>query len=307
MKVALICNNRLALPALDLLISNKLLVAVGASRLNAAILPVIAMRCKAAGIPLNYFSAGKLEEELTGWLEKFNPDVVLVKTFPYLIPESVLGVPRFGFINFHYAPLPQWRGRDPLFWMLRNGETSGGVTAHQMTGSFDQGPILSEIPLQISADVTHGLLNTQLAYLGLQLTINVVEGLAQQTLVPREQDHKLAGWYDQPQPKDLFIDWKTMPSESVLNMVRACNPWNKGAATAFGGWTFGITHASLLDLPVLAEAEPGTILALDAGSGLVISCLGGTTILVNVIYCEEGYYPGYCLAGFGLNVNDRLD
>jgi methionyl-tRNA formyltransferase len=51
---------------------------------------------------------------------------------------------RPGF-NLHTGLLPDWGGTDILYHTLRQGARSQGLTFHQMTDQFDQGPIVSTV------------------------------------------------------------------------------------------------------------------------------------------------------------------
>ena len=257
-----------------------------------------------AHVPFRVFDKKNFQAQLMDWMQQHQPDVVLVKTFPYLIPRIALSVPAYGFINFHYAPLPAWRGSNPLFWMIRNGATAGGVTVHEMNEVYDAGPILLEQAIPISPDINFGIFYSQLAFLGLKLTSDLLQQLPAGGLQKKEQDHSKAQWFSHPRPSDLFINWNTMDASEIRSLIKACNPWNKGAATSWKGWTFGITYASVSDEPVVAP--PGSILSLDTRNGFTIACRDGKSLLAEVVYCEEGFYPGYCLSAFGLQANDRL-
>lgn len=306
MRIAVLCNDRVALPALDYLIGSGAVVAVAMPDRIHETQVLVKNKCLSANISFQLFNKRNFNTDILTWVNDHKPDVVFVKTFPFLIPAAVLTVPRHGFINFHYAPLPVWRGSNPLFWMLRNGAREGGVTVHEMNANFDEGAILCEQVLPIAHNINFGILYTQLAYVGLQLTIDLLKKLPTAALQRKEQDHSKAKWYGQPKPSDLFIDWQTMKAEEVTALVRACNPWNKGAGTKWKGWPFGITYASVTDHPDAEKVGPGTILSIDAGTGFTIASKDGKAIVAEVVYCEEGFYPGYCLSAFGLQKHDRL-
>lgn len=260
-----------------------------------------------AGIPAQIFTKKDFEAVLNNWLALHKPDVVLVKTFPFRIPASALKIPKHGFINFHYAPLPAWRGSNPLFWMIRKGERAGGIAVHRMDEQFDTGPVLLQMPVAFSPDSTFGMCSTQLAYGGAELTAKLLHGLQTETLSPIPQDNQHAAWYGRPKPADFFIDWKKMNAASVHALVKACNPWLKGAPTRFRGWTVGITDASISTLEVPEGTIPGTILHLDEQEGCVIACEGGTALKADVIYTEEGFFAGSKLIAFGLKAIDQFD
>ncbi len=306
MRIAVLCNDRVALPAIDQLLHARILVATGMSAKMSETQAVVNQRCAQAKVPLRLFAKTKLKEDLLQWLDEYRPDVVLVKTFPYRIPEEVIARPKYGFINFHYAPLPQWRGPNPLFWMIRQRETTGGVTVHRMNAAFDEGPVLLQQVVPCSPGINFGLFYTQLAYAGANLTGALLYGLQNGTLQEKEQDHTQAKWYGRPQASDLFIDWKTMSADEIQSLVNACNPWNKGAATRSNGWVFGITHTSISNNTATDGVIPGTILSVDRENGFRIATTDERIIIAEVVYCEEGFYPGYCMGGFGLKKHDQL-
>ena len=52
-------------------------------------------------------------------------------------------------INLHNAPLPRYRGVNPINWALKNGETEYGVTIHQIDEGIDDGPIIAQVRFPI--------------------------------------------------------------------------------------------------------------------------------------------------------------
>lgn len=304
MRLSLLCNDRIALPALDYLLGHQLLTAVGMPDRATEIQTAVKTLCEKNGVAYTLFSRKDFTSQVNAWLDLHAPDMVLVMTFPFKIPAETLRLPKYGFINFHYAPLPEWRGSNPLFWMIRNKASSGGVTVHRMNEDFDAGPILLERSLPPGENINFGIYYTQLAYLGLQLTIELLADTEKIFLSEKVQDHSRAKWYGRPRPEDLFINWHTMEAEEITSLVKACNPWNKGAGTRWKQWTFGITYASVAGHH--HTATPGTILSIDPVNGFSIACKDNKTVVAEVVYCEEGFYPGYCLSAFGLKQNDCL-
>ncbi|MCW3104204.1 MAG: hypothetical protein JWO09_2644 [Bacteroidetes bacterium] len=306
MRIAILCNDRLALPALSQLAQSGLLAAVGITDRANEVQLLIRQVCAGRKVPVQPFTKENFSANLSAWLMQHQPDVVLVKTFPWRIPAECLSIPKHGFINFHYAPLPEWRGSNPLFWMIRNRAATAGVSVHKMTESFDEGDLLLSQQLSLSPETTFGMLCTQLAYAGVELSGKLIQGLMTNSLKPEPQDHSKAKWYARPKPADLFIDWNSMPMVEVRALVKACNPWNKGAGTKGNGWTFGITDVSLSAVKVPENTLSGTILELDESKGLIVACCDNRTIRVDVMYCEEGFYPGHRLALFGFKKGNRL-
>lgn len=300
MRIAVICNDRLGLPALQQLAQNRLVLAAATSDRSPEMVAIMQQVATQGGIPTQVFTKKNFEADLLAWLELHRPDVVLVKTFPFRIPAAALQIPKHGFINFHYAPLPEYRGSNPLFWMIREGKTSGGIAVHRMDEGFDSGPVLLQQAVPFPPDATFGMCSTQLAYAGVNLTLQLLQGLQSGQLKAVTQTAEATRWYGRPKPNDLFIHWETMTAREVKQLVKACNPWMKGAPTRFNGWTVGITEAAEVKNDQAAAVKPGTILTLSPEEGLIIACKNGTALKASVVYTEEGFFAGDQLGMFGL-------
>ena len=57
--------------------------------------------------------------------------------YPRKITEPLLSTPKLGFVNYHPAPLPNYRGPTELDEAIKNKEIHWGVTVHFMDESYD--------------------------------------------------------------------------------------------------------------------------------------------------------------------------
>lgn len=306
MRVAVLCNDRLGLPALQFLAQNRMVQAAATSDRSPEMVAIMQQVSAQAGIPVHVFSKENFEPALLGWLNQHQPDVVLVKTFPFRIPASVLSIPKFGFLNFHYAPLPAFRGSNPLFWMIREGIGDGAVAVHRMDEKFDTGPLLLQQAVQFSPDTTFGMRVTQLGFTGSQITPVLLQGLLNGTLQSTPQPEGKQRWYGRPQPSDFQVMWLSMDATEIKALAKACNPWMKGAHVNYKGWNLAFVDVSVSEQTLPADIPPGTIIKLSPSDGLIIACRHASAIKVEVIYTEEGYFPGHALLGFGLKAGDRF-
>jgi methionyl-tRNA formyltransferase len=298
MKLLILCNDRLALPALNQLLQMQLVAGVGMTARESEVHAVVRAMCDQRGIPFRQLEKRTLEQDLEAWITQAQPDAVWVKTFPWKIPGSVLGMPRYGFMNFHYAPLPEFRGANPLFWMIRDGVKETGVTVHRMTERVDEGPILANSRMPIHPDATFGMLVSGLGFGGLELSGKLLQQMQQGKLNERPQNGAPASWYKRPKSEDLWVDWNAMDAMAVKRLVNACNPWNKGAPVRLNTWMLGLTYVTAFNQQ--HDKAPGTILSVDGVHGLTIACKENTVIRADVVFTEEGFMPGFALAGFGI-------
>ncbi len=278
----------------------NLVAGVGMTAKQSEVSAVVSMMCNQFKVPLRLFRKSTFAADLKEWTQQAQPDAVWVKTFPWKIPDAALGLPRYGFINFHYAPLPEYRGANPLFWMIRNGVQEAGVTVHQMTAEMDDGPIILMSRVPVHPGATFGMVVSALGFSGAELSGKLLQLMQAGTLTGRPQDSSKAVWYNRPQPQDLWIDWNTMDAAAVSRLVSACNPWNKGAPAKLNGWMVGLTYVTVVAGAYSDHVKPGTILSMDTVGGLQIACNHNTVIKADVVFTEEGFIPGFALAGFGV-------
>ena len=105
----------------------------------------VVCRAQGAGIPIYSDISTAAIENL---VEHFNPDCVVVSSYNRILKPPP--IERCPFINVHYAPLPQYRGRANVNWALINDEPSAGITIHTIVPGLDAGNILFQriIPIQ---------------------------------------------------------------------------------------------------------------------------------------------------------------
>ena len=73
-----------------------------------------------------------------------NTDIALSCGFPLIFNQSILKLPRFGFLNCHAGKLPKYRGGSPLNWQLINCEKNFGISVIKMNDKIDAGDVFSE-------------------------------------------------------------------------------------------------------------------------------------------------------------------
>lgn len=81
--------------------------------------------------------------ELVDRLTQHPPDVVFCAV-DHFLEQPILNVPRIGCLNRHAGRLPDYRGVEPVFHALRNGEPSVTVTYHRMVEAIDAGEVVWE-------------------------------------------------------------------------------------------------------------------------------------------------------------------
>lgn len=65
------------------------------------------------------------------------------------ITKSELSKPKKGWVNFHPAPLPFYKGWKFIDEAIQNKETCWGVSVHYMDENYDTGPIIKVLPIEL--------------------------------------------------------------------------------------------------------------------------------------------------------------
>lgn len=153
-------------------------------------------------------------------------DVAILVAFGKIIPDNILSLPKFGFINVHPSLLPYFRGPSPIQSAILKGEQTTGVTLIILDSELDHGPQIAQKEIEITTDDTNETLTKKLAGNGAKLLLQTLPQYLAQNITPLPQNHKLAT-YTEKITKDsgkLNLD-KLPPSSSLDLMIRAFYPW----------------------------------------------------------------------------------
>ena len=259
-----------------------------------------------ANIPILQTSRTEIATELLPWLLDLQPDVLLTFTFPYRLPLEIVALPRLGAFNVHGGKLPEYRGPQPVFWQLRNGESEGAVTVHRMDEEFDRGAIVVSHTIPLAPEDTYGLHSARLAFTAVKVIEALFGGLIHYgtNLPTMPQDEARANFQPRPTPEDLWIRWDEQTGTQIQSLIKACNPWNQGAFTSIRGINLRLTDVTLLPEQGNTALLPGTI--LTAAEQVIVNCRDGAALQIEIVSMDEGILPGKTLALFGIQAGEQF-
>jgi|CXWL01.1.fsa_nt_gi methionyl-tRNA formyltransferase len=305
-KVIALCGSRFALPALQQLVFFKQLKVVAIPENCEEMIENTKLVLTGTGIPVMVLQKKTFEKKITEAIKTHEVDTGLILSFSYKIPPSVYQLPLKGFYNVHPGLLPAYRGADPVFQQIRNKEKNAGVTIHKVDHDFDTGPVVISEMIRLNPEDTYGILNEKLSYTAAKLTGTLLKLLSFDITIPsRTQDESKAVYYRKQVAADVSINWQVMDAATIIALVNACNPWNKGAVTKLNNKVIRILEASCTDWPQMPEKIPGTIIAID-DRGLVVAALNNQAVFVQLIYIDEGFLLAKRLKQFGVMPGVRL-
>lgn len=76
-----------------------------------------------------------------------------------ILPQSFIDVAQLGVINFHPAPLPDWKGSAGYNVAILEGLSEWGISAHYVDAGIDTGPIIEvdRFPIDAEKETTQSL------------------------------------------------------------------------------------------------------------------------------------------------------
>lgn len=296
MKVGIISNVESCIPLLQFLRSNSIetILYIGSYSKDTNISSLISV-CKSSNISVEI---EKQPAQLYDWIQSQQLNYCFVYGYKKLIDMNRVGGFSKKIFNIHPGKLPQYRGASPLFWQLRNGEKSIGLHIHFMNEKYDAGNIVwsKEIPVEphFSFGLAEYIVSNALIE-GVHFVLHSdSEELWEEGVVQNEKD---AHTYQKPTLKDVLIDWQTMNAIAVVNLVRACNPWNKGAITLCNGMEIKILDAEKLNVAA-DNTIPGTI--QETTDGILISCASNSLVKVHQMSINGIFVPARFADKFGI-------
>ncbi len=267
----------------------------------AADLPNFMIEARERGIqtfePVNPNSAAFIDS-----LKILKPDLVLAAGYALILNEKVLAVPRLLAANFHASLLPEYRGKHPVFWTLRQGEKFGGLTVHAMDPGIDTGDIIYQVKIQTRPDDTVATLYRRIIDQSVDFVGKLITD-AERDNIPRKPQPENAGSYFSSTTEDDFqLDWN-WSAEKIRRFITI----TPGKCFAMvGGHKVYFFDAE--QEAEITTATPGTLLEIRNSSAAVATGSGILSSRIIQIDCGEietfagfcrraGFSPGDTLAG----------
>jgi methionyl-tRNA formyltransferase len=206
------------------------------------------------------------QKEIKSLILKLQPDCVVVSSYNQILPSSLIELSTF--INVHYSPLPQYRGRANVNWAIINDEPCAAITIHRISPDLDEGNILFQQLIPIHMDDTISDLYDRLNQIqGQNLGDTVIKAFHGYAGI--EQNNSEATYGCTRLPEDGEINWSAS-SRSIYSLVRALVAPFPGAYTYFQGRKLLIWQAKPVENPpVYVGRIPGRIIGRSKTEGFV--------------------------------------
>jgi methionyl-tRNA formyltransferase len=201
------------------------------------------------------------DEGFVGRVKVLEADLAVVAAYGKILPESLLAIPTYGFVNVHASLLPRYRGAAPVQRAVMAGDRQTGVSIMRVVKELDAGPVFAMAAYPIGSDDTADAVEHALARLGAGLLVRVTDDIAAGRAHATPQDDSLATYAPRLTKEEGLIEW-SRPARMVHNQVRGLHPWPH-AFTFLDGSRFIVLQAALTGRAL--RSEPGSDKVLQPG------------------------------------------
>ncbi len=274
----------------------------------------VKQRALELGLPVITPERIRRDLETQARLAALAADLSVVVAFGQILPPEVLAQPPLGCWNGHGSLLPRWRGAGPIQWSLLEGDAETGVGIMAMEAGLDTGPVLLERRLPIGLLENASQLAERLSGLTAELLVEALPRIAAAGEGPQAERWQRLGLRPQSAEGMTYArqltkdDYRIAWSDSALAIHRRVMGLYPGAHSLWRGQRLKLLATEPLverlagqlsaeaaalcgrwpgaAAPATTSPQPGTVLAVEPGLGLVVAS-GGCPVLV-----REGQLEG---------------
>lgn len=218
---------------------------------------------------------------------KFECDLFVSMSFNQILKTEIIKTPRLGFINCHAGALPFYRGRNPLNWVLINGEKEFGVTVHYIDKGIDTGDIIKQNMVPFGENDDYGDLLKKAHGACADTLIEALHAVEVNNVVRKIQTdiHPVGFYCGRRREGDERIDW-TQTSQEIHNFIRGIALPGPGARTLSEKG-----EIALLESRIIPDAPPykttqGEIVGRDE-RGVVVKTGDSSLLITKVKFIND--------------------
>ena len=212
-------------------------------------------------------------------------DIMLFYGWSWTVPAEIVRNKRC--ICLHPSPLPKYRGGSPIQHQIINGENESAVSLFQMTEKLDSGPVYKQKSFPLDGHLSDII--KKIGEIGLAATIEMLDELAENLLLPPKQDESKATVFKRRKKSESELTeekLKAKGSLEIFNFVRALeDPYPNAYINLKDGLVFlrrvemarnRESHNALpiLNLKGMAKADLNDLLR----QALILKCADGRNI-----------------------------
>jgi methionyl-tRNA formyltransferase len=236
------------------------LVAIVGPRPRGGMLQKLRRALRRSSDPLAGFGAPLIDASEVG---RFRPDVIVVASFPRIIPTAVLTTARIGALNMHASVLPRHRGVDGIFGTYWDDDRDAAMTIHWINDRIDAGDIAAQKSIPLARGRPSRALYMELAAIGVEMLAGVLEQVSSGHIPRQKQEESRATYESAADIARARIPFAQWPAERVWHVLSGLGDQRSGLVADAAGQP--LAHGRATHFRLAADVEPGSIVVMDAG------------------------------------------
>ena len=184
-------------------------------------------------------------DEEYSYLQKLEPDIVIVIAYGKIIPKKFLNLAKFGFINVHASLLPKWRGAAPIQRAIMNLDNQTGISIMKIVEELDSGPIMYQDKIEINEKIDTLTLSKALSKLSASSIVSALNKIDKGEARFQEQNHSEASYAKKILKSEGKINWN-QSAKKVLAKINGLNP-NPGAWFEYQNERYKVWRAEVVN------------------------------------------------------------
>lgn len=209
---------------------------------------------------------------------ELQPDVILVGSWGEILQKHIIDLPSMYCINCHPSLLPKHRGSNPYASVLKEGETTTGVTFHLIDEGIDTGDIIRQGMISIDQNDTGETIRYKCCQKAQEILPQLLDDIYNNKIYQQKQDNNASTYYRRLRASDGAINWK-MPVYNIHNCIRGLYPWIK-SYTMLNGRLIIVNKSQIVDISD-TNYDPGTIIDVFDNSVIVKTITENKGILLS--------------------------
>lgn len=153
------------------------------------------------------------------FLKSVDCNLICVASAGQLLKGEIINFPSNGVMNAHSSLLPEYRGANPSYWVIRNQEKAGGVTIHYIDDGMDSGDVLIQKKFEIPYKYSYKEYDDKIAKIAGECYLEVLDLLCGDNLCPQKQIKDDGFIAKRIQDKDYNIDYNLYSRKEVFHYL----------------------------------------------------------------------------------------
>lgn len=228
------------------------------------------------GLPL--YQPASLAEDHDALLA-LDVDVLVTAAYGQLVPADLLALPRLLPLNVHGSLLPRWRGGAPIQRALLAGDECTGITFMVMAMAMDAGDIIEEIPYTIAPLDRADEVFASLSRLASARINDLLAAIARGDCTRTPQDPAAVTRARIIRREEEVLDFTKEDALALSRRIRALYS-DPGSHFLHDGLPVKVERARVIEG---RATVPAGCLERKEKTGIVVSCLGGSLLELQVI------------------------